>query len=56
MAPATTDTGSRWSLDEAEAKRLQKEARQFKGESLWTDARRRLRRNRTASFAIESFV
>lgn len=43
---------SRWSLDEAEAKRLQKEAKAFKGESLWTDARRRLRRNRTASLAM----
>lgn len=43
---------SRWSIDEAELARLTKEARQFKGESLWSDAWRRLRRNRTAFFAL----
>jgi len=43
---------SRWSIDEAELSRLTKEARQFKGESLWTDAWRRLRRNRAAFLAL----
>lgn len=52
MAPTDINGSSRWALDEFEASRLEKEARKFKGESLWTDARRRLRRNRTASFAM----
>ena len=43
---------SRWSIDEAELSRLTKEARQFKGESLWTDAWRWLRRNRAAFLAL----
>ncbi|MEL6904485.1 MAG: ABC transporter permease [Planctomycetota bacterium] len=43
---------SRWSLDPAEAKRLAREAREYRGESLWTDARRRLRRNRAARLSL----
>ena len=43
MAPTDINGSSRWALDESEASRLEKEARKFKGESLWTDARRRLR-------------
>lgn len=42
----------RWALDPAEAARLQKEAREFRGESLWTDARRRLSNNRAARLAL----
>ena len=57
MAPqesnAATKTGaSRWALDPAEAKRLTKEAKEYKGESLWTDARRRLRKSRPATLAL----
>ena len=49
MAPRT----NRSPLVLDEARRAAPEgSRQFKGESLWTDARRRLRRNRTASFAM----
>lgn len=50
MSDAPQD--SRWSIDEAELARLTKEARQFKGESLWSDAWRRLRRNRAAFLAL----
>lgn len=46
------DPGSRWALDPAEAARLSKEAKAYKGESLWTDARRRLKKNRAASLAL----
>lgn len=43
---------SRWALSPEDLKRLSKEAKQFKGESLWSDAWRRLRRNRTAFLAL----
>ncbi|MEM8712090.1 MAG: hypothetical protein AAGG01_14160, partial [Planctomycetota bacterium] len=43
---------SRWALSSEDLKRLSKEAKAFKGESLWSDARRRLRRNRTAFLAL----
>lgn len=43
----------RWDLgDEKDLDRLLKESKQFKGESLWNDAWRRLRRNRTAFWAL----
>ncbi|QDV08264.1 Oligopeptide transport system permease protein OppC [Planctomycetes bacterium Poly30] len=43
---------SRWALSPEDLKRLSKEAKNFKGESLWSDAWRRLRRNRTAFLAL----
>lgn len=43
---------SRWALSPEDFKRLSKEAKAFKGESLWSDAWRRLRRNRTAFLAL----
>lgn len=43
---------SRWALSPEDLKRLSKEAKAFKGESLWSDAWRRLRRNRTAFLAL----
>lgn len=50
--PSKANATSRWALDESEAKRLTKEAKAFKGESLWTDARRRLRKSRPATIAL----
>ena len=52
MAPTKDVGASRWSLEPSEAKRLGKEAKEFKGESLWTDARRRLRKSRPAYLAL----
>ncbi len=43
---------SRWALSPEDLKRLSKEAKAYKGESLWSDAWRRLRRNRTAFLAL----
>lgn len=43
---------SRWALDPADAKRLAKEAKAYRGESLWTDARRRLKKNRSARLSL----
>ena len=44
--------GGRFDLDAAAMERLLEEAREHKGESLWQDARRRLRRNRPAWYAL----
>jgi len=52
---AKTDA-SRWTLPPEEAARLEKEARAFKGESLWTDARRRLKQNRAASWSLRFLI
>jgi len=43
---------SRWAIDESELARLAREAKKYKGESLWSDAWRRLRKNRTAFLAL----
>ncbi|HIG87710.1 MAG TPA: ABC transporter permease [Planctomycetes bacterium] len=42
----------RFDLDEADAERLLREAREHKGISLWQDASRRLRRNRPSWYAL----
>jgi ABC-type dipeptide/oligopeptide/nickel transport system permease subunit len=46
------ERGSRTALDPARLEQLLLDAEQFKGESLWQDAKRRLRRNRAAWFAL----
>ncbi|MEZ6005209.1 MAG: ABC transporter permease [Planctomycetota bacterium] len=52
------DHGSleRLGLKPEDAERLLKEAREFKGESLWSDAWRRLRRNRVALWSMYFLV
>jgi oligopeptide transport system permease protein len=42
----------RWTTDDQELERFLAEAQEFKGESLWNDAWRRLRRNRSAWWAL----
>ncbi len=43
----------RWELTASQDfKKLQRESKQFKGESLWTDAWRRLRRTRSAFWSL----
>ncbi len=49
---AAPNQESRWALSEEDFKRLAKEARSYKGESLWSDAWRRLRRNRPSFYAL----
>jgi len=45
-------TKPRWSADARDLERLLAEAKEYKGESLWNDAWRRLRRNRSAWWAL----
>ncbi len=48
-----SEENKRWDLGGAQdAKRLLRESKAHKGESLWTDARRRLRRNRAAFWCL----
>ena len=51
-SPKRSNADSRWALAPEDLKRLSKEAKAFKGESLWSDAWRRLRRNRIGFFSL----
>ncbi|MEM9382287.1 MAG: ABC transporter permease [Planctomycetota bacterium] len=52
MTDGQPDGETRWQMDEADLARLAKEAKRYRGESLWSDAWRRLRRNRAAYLAF----
>ncbi|MEM6674846.1 MAG: ABC transporter permease [Planctomycetota bacterium] len=43
---------SRWAIEDDDLARLTKEAKEFRGESLWSDAWRRLERSRAAFLAL----
>ncbi len=46
----------RLGFNKDDAKRLLAESREFKGESLWTDARRRLKKNRVATWSMRFLI
>jgi ABC-type dipeptide/oligopeptide/nickel transport system permease subunit len=53
MKDSSTDSTERWDLGAGmDHKALLREAKRYKGESLWNDAWRRLRRNRTAFWSL----
>ncbi|MCA8960086.1 MAG: ABC transporter permease [Planctomycetes bacterium] len=52
MAAAKRPQRRGWNLGEGSLERYLSEAAQFRGESLWSDAWRRLRRNRSAFFSL----
>ncbi len=46
----------RLGFNQADADRLLAESQEFKGESLWTDARRRLKKNRVATWSLRFLI
>ena len=52
MAPPTTSANSSWDLGGRDLEELWAEAKKYKGESLWSDAWRRLRHNKSAFYSL----